>query len=97
MVKYLYDAVVLIFGNIVISIGLRQQHFNPLFLVLQIYNKLRAGEKLTVKHVTSVLEQKYRYVELSSILGLDSAYDQYRKVREPFMVCLHLWQMFYVF
>ncbi|KAM4771197.1 UDP-glucose:glycoprotein glucosyltransferase 1 [Rhinophrynus dorsalis] len=47
--------------------------------IISIYNKVQAGERLTVKHVTSVLEQKYPYVELSSILGRDSAYDQYRK------------------
>ncbi|XP_053315400.1 UDP-glucose:glycoprotein glucosyltransferase 1 isoform X2 [Spea bombifrons] len=48
-------------------------------LVVSIYNKVRTGETLTVKHVTSVLEQKYPYVELSSIMGSDSAYDQNRK------------------
>ncbi|KAM4694054.1 UDP-glucose:glycoprotein glucosyltransferase 1 isoform 2-T2 [Discoglossus pictus] len=47
--------------------------------VVSIYNKVRTGEKLTVKHVTSVMEQKYPYVEMSSIFGSDSAYDQYRK------------------
>uniref|UniRef100_A0A8C5N033 UDP-glucose ceramide glucosyltransferase-like 1 n=1 Tax=Leptobrachium leishanense TaxID=445787 RepID=A0A8C5N033_9ANUR len=46
--------------------------------VVSIYNKVRTGDKLTVKHVTSVLEEKYRYVELSSILAQDSAYDQNR-------------------
>ncbi|XP_073481572.1 UDP-glucose:glycoprotein glucosyltransferase 1 isoform X1 [Aquarana catesbeiana] len=63
-----------------------EDNYHAFQIVISIYNKLRAGEKLTVKHVTSVLEQKYRYVELSSILGLDSAYDQYRKEgREYFL------------
>ncbi|KAM8953224.1 UDP-glucose:glycoprotein glucosyltransferase 1 [Pelodytes ibericus] len=47
--------------------------------VVSIYNKVHAGEKLTVKHVTNVLEQKYKYVEMSSILAPDSVYDQHRK------------------
>ncbi|CAH2246338.1 UDP-glucose:glyco glucosyltransferase 1 isoform X2 [Pelobates cultripes] len=47
--------------------------------VISIYNKVRAGDKLMVKHVTGVLEEKYPYIEISSILGLDSAYDQFRK------------------
>ncbi|XP_075426456.1 UDP-glucose:glycoprotein glucosyltransferase 1 isoform X1 [Ascaphus truei] len=47
--------------------------------VISIYNKVPTGGKLTVKHVISFLEQKYPYVEMSSILGSNSAYDQYRK------------------
>ncbi|XP_068089370.1 UDP-glucose:glycoprotein glucosyltransferase 1 [Hyperolius riggenbachi] len=56
-----------------------EDNYHAFQMVISIYNKVRSGEKLTVKHVTSVLEQTYRYVELSSILGHDSAYDQYRK------------------
>ncbi|VTJ63086.1 Hypothetical predicted protein, partial [Marmota monax] len=44
-----------------------------------IYNKVRTGEKVKVEHVISVLEKKYPYVEVNSILGIDSAYDQNRK------------------
>ncbi|KAM4859019.1 UDP-glucose:glycoprotein glucosyltransferase 1 isoform 1-T1 [Thomomys bottae] len=44
-----------------------------------IYNKVRTGEKVKVDHVVSVLEKKYPYVEVNSILGIDSAYDQNRK------------------
>lgn len=35
---------------------------------------------MKVEHVVSVLEKKYPYVEVNSILGIDSAYDQNRKV-----------------
>ncbi|XP_037601585.1 UDP-glucose:glycoprotein glucosyltransferase 1 [Cebus imitator] len=45
-----------------------------------IYNKVRTGEKVKVEHVVSVLEKKYPYVEVNSILGIDSAYDQNRKI-----------------
>ena len=34
-----------------------------------------------MEHVVSVLEKQYPYVEVNSILGIDSAYDQNRKVR----------------
>ncbi|XP_053452768.1 UDP-glucose:glycoprotein glucosyltransferase 1 isoform X2 [Nycticebus coucang] len=44
-----------------------------------IYNKVRTGEKVKVEHVVSVLEKKYPYVEVNSILGIDSAYDQNRE------------------
>lgn len=47
----------------------------------QIYNKVNTGEKLKVEHVVSVLEKQYPYVEVNSIFGVDSAYDQNRKVR----------------
>ncbi|XP_023565444.1 UDP-glucose:glycoprotein glucosyltransferase 1 isoform X2 [Octodon degus] len=44
-----------------------------------VYNKVRTGDKVKVEHVVSVLEKKYPYVEVNSILGIDSAYDQNRK------------------
>nr|XP_060477342.1 UDP-glucose:glycoprotein glucosyltransferase 1 [Panthera onca] len=47
--------------------------------LIHIYNKVRTGEKVKVEHVVSVLEKKYPYVEVNSILGIDSAYDQNRK------------------
>ncbi|XP_044147949.1 LOW QUALITY PROTEIN: UDP-glucose:glycoprotein glucosyltransferase 1-like [Bufo gargarizans] len=56
-----------------------EDNYDAFQMIVSIYNKVPTGEKLTVKHITSVLEQKYRYVELSSILGRDSAYDQNRK------------------
>lgn len=34
-----------------------------------------------MEHVVSVLEKQYPYVEVNSILGVDSAYDHNRKVR----------------
>ncbi|KAH0504019.1 UDP-glucose:glycoprotein glucosyltransferase 1 [Microtus ochrogaster] len=48
-------------------------------ILTHIYNKVRTGEKVKVEHVVSVLEKKYPYVEVNSILGIDSAYDQNRK------------------
>ncbi|XP_039203087.1 UDP-glucose:glycoprotein glucosyltransferase 1 isoform X2 [Crotalus tigris] len=47
--------------------------------IISMYNKVNAGEKLKVEHVVSVLEKQYPYVEVNSILGIDSAYDQNRK------------------
>lgn len=47
----------------------------------QIYNKVKTGDQLKVEHVVSVLEKQYPYVEVNSVLGIDSAYDQNRKVR----------------
>ncbi|XP_006877381.1 PREDICTED: UDP-glucose:glycoprotein glucosyltransferase 1 [Chrysochloris asiatica] len=47
--------------------------------LMHIYNKVRTGEKVKTEHVVSVLETKYPYVEVNSILGIDSEYDQNRK------------------
>ncbi|XP_010566515.1 PREDICTED: UDP-glucose:glycoprotein glucosyltransferase 1 isoform X3 [Haliaeetus leucocephalus] len=47
--------------------------------VMSIYNKVKTGDQLKVEHVVSVLEKQYPYVEVNSILGIDSAYDQNRK------------------
>ncbi|XP_043926163.1 UDP-glucose:glycoprotein glucosyltransferase 1 [Protopterus annectens] len=47
--------------------------------LLLIYNEVTGDETLKVKHVISVLEKKYPYVDVSSILGPDSAYDKNRK------------------
>uniref|UniRef100_A0A8C0FS95 UDP-glucose ceramide glucosyltransferase-like 1 n=1 Tax=Bubo bubo TaxID=30461 RepID=A0A8C0FS95_BUBBB len=47
--------------------------------VMSIYNKVKTGDQLKVRHVVSVLEKQYPYVEVNSILGIDSAYDQNRK------------------
>uniref|UniRef100_A0A8C5LDS4 UDP-glucose:glycoprotein glucosyltransferase 1 n=1 Tax=Jaculus jaculus TaxID=51337 RepID=A0A8C5LDS4_JACJA len=48
-------------------------------ILTHIYNKVRTGEVVKVEHVVSVLQKKYPYVEVNSILGIDSAYDQNRK------------------
>uniref|UniRef100_A0A8C3LXR4 UDP-glucose ceramide glucosyltransferase-like 1 n=1 Tax=Chrysolophus pictus TaxID=9089 RepID=A0A8C3LXR4_CHRPC len=47
--------------------------------VMSIYNKVKTGDQLKVEHVVSVLEKQYPYVEVNSVLGIDSAYDQNRK------------------
>uniref|UniRef100_A0A8C0J494 UDP-glucose ceramide glucosyltransferase-like 1 n=1 Tax=Chelonoidis abingdonii TaxID=106734 RepID=A0A8C0J494_CHEAB len=46
---------------------------------VSIYNKVKTGDQLQVEHVVSVLEKQYPYVEMNSILGIDSVYDQNRK------------------
>uniref|UniRef100_A0A8C4X676 UDP-glucose ceramide glucosyltransferase-like 1 n=1 Tax=Erpetoichthys calabaricus TaxID=27687 RepID=A0A8C4X676_ERPCA len=48
-------------------------------VITSMYNKVQPGEKLKVEHVISILEKKYPYVEISSILGADSPYDKNRK------------------
>ncbi|XP_039344476.1 UDP-glucose:glycoprotein glucosyltransferase 1 isoform X2 [Mauremys reevesii] len=47
--------------------------------LISIYNKVKTGDQLQVEHVVSVLEKQYPYVEVNSILGIDSVYDQNRK------------------
>ncbi|XP_066537014.1 UDP-glucose:glycoprotein glucosyltransferase 1 isoform X2 [Hoplias malabaricus] len=47
--------------------------------VLSMLNRVPSGGKLKVEHVVGVLEKLYPYVEVSSILGADSAYDSNRK------------------
>ncbi|XP_050819939.1 UDP-glucose:glycoprotein glucosyltransferase 1 isoform X2 [Gopherus flavomarginatus] len=47
--------------------------------LISIYNKVKTGDQLQVEHVVSVLEKQYPYVEMNSILGMDSVYDQNRK------------------
>uniref|UniRef100_A0A8C3BB67 UDP-glucose ceramide glucosyltransferase-like 1 n=1 Tax=Cairina moschata TaxID=8855 RepID=A0A8C3BB67_CAIMO len=49
-----------------------------------IYNKVKTGDQLKVEHVVSVLEKQYPYVEVNSILGIDSAYDQNRKAARAY-------------
>ncbi|XP_066202024.1 UDP-glucose:glycoprotein glucosyltransferase 1 isoform X1 [Saccopteryx leptura] len=53
--------------------------FHAFQTLTHIYNKVRTGEKVKVEHVVSVLEKKYPSVEVNSVLGIDSAYDQNRK------------------
>lgn len=57
--------------------------------VFQMLNRVPSGGKLKVEHVVGVLEKRYPYVEISSILGPDSAYDNNRKVRDLFfLICV---------
>uniref|UniRef100_A0A8C2TXT2 UDP-glucose ceramide glucosyltransferase-like 1 n=1 Tax=Coturnix japonica TaxID=93934 RepID=A0A8C2TXT2_COTJA len=49
-----------------------------------IYNKVKTGDQLKVEHVVSVLEKQYPYVEVKSVLGIDSAYDQNRKAAKSY-------------
>uniref|UniRef100_A0A8B9JKG7 UDP-glucose ceramide glucosyltransferase-like 1 n=1 Tax=Astyanax mexicanus TaxID=7994 RepID=A0A8B9JKG7_ASTMX len=42
-------------------------------------SRVPSGGKLKVEHVVGVLEKRYPYVEVRSILGADSAYDSNRK------------------
>uniref|UniRef100_A0A672NPY6 UDP-glucose ceramide glucosyltransferase-like 1 n=1 Tax=Sinocyclocheilus grahami TaxID=75366 RepID=A0A672NPY6_SINGR len=48
-------------------------------MAFDMLNRVPSGGKLKVEHVVGVLEKRYPYVEISSILGPDSAYDNNRK------------------
>ena len=45
------------------------------------FNRVPSGGRLAVGDVVKVLEKRFPYVEVSSILGADSSYDTHRKVR----------------
>lgn len=45
------------------------------------FNQIPLGGLLSVGNVVKVLEKRFPYVEVSSILGADSSYDTNRKVR----------------
>ncbi|XP_076828881.1 UDP-glucose:glycoprotein glucosyltransferase 1-like isoform X2 [Brachyhypopomus gauderio] len=47
--------------------------------VVSMLNRVPSGGKLKVEHVVGVLEKRYPYVQVSSILGADSSYDTNRK------------------
>ncbi|KAL1021949.1 hypothetical protein UPYG_G00020290 [Umbra pygmaea] len=47
--------------------------------IITMFNSVPSGGKLSVANVVKVLEKKYPYVEVSSILGPDSSYDGNRK------------------
>uniref|UniRef100_A0A8C7XD53 UDP-glucose ceramide glucosyltransferase-like 1 n=1 Tax=Oryzias sinensis TaxID=183150 RepID=A0A8C7XD53_9TELE len=47
--------------------------------VITMFNRVPAGGKLSVSDVVKVLEKRFPYVEVSSILGADSSYDNNRK------------------
>lgn len=44
------------------------------------FNRVTIGGKLSVGDVVKVLEKRFPYVEVSSVLGADSSYDNNRKV-----------------
>lgn len=44
------------------------------------FNQVPNGGKLSVGNVVKVLEKRFPYVEVSSVLGADSSYDSNRKV-----------------
>ncbi|XP_028995907.1 UDP-glucose:glycoprotein glucosyltransferase 1 isoform X2 [Betta splendens] len=47
--------------------------------VISMFNQVPVGGSLTVANVVKVLEKKFPYVEISSVLGADSSYDGNRK------------------
>nr|XP_023674332.1 UDP-glucose:glycoprotein glucosyltransferase 1 isoform X2 [Paramormyrops kingsleyae] len=47
--------------------------------LISMFNRVPSGGSLKVEHVVGVLEKRYPYVEVGSILGADSSYDKNRK------------------
>lgn len=47
------------------------------------FNGVAIGGQLSVTDVVKVLEKRFPYVEVSSVLGADSSYDANRKVNPP--------------
>ncbi|XP_017270490.1 UDP-glucose:glycoprotein glucosyltransferase 1 isoform X1 [Kryptolebias marmoratus] len=47
--------------------------------VISMFNRVPIGGRLSVGDVVKVLEKRYPYVEVSSVLGADSSYDTNRK------------------
>lgn len=47
--------------------------------VMSMFNRVPPGGQLTVADVVKVLEKRFPYVEISSVLGSDSSYDTNRK------------------
>uniref|UniRef100_A0A3B5MGQ4 UDP-glucose ceramide glucosyltransferase-like 1 n=1 Tax=Xiphophorus couchianus TaxID=32473 RepID=A0A3B5MGQ4_9TELE len=47
--------------------------------VVSMFNRVTIGGKLSVGDVVKVLEKRFPYVEVSSVLGADSSYDNNRK------------------
>ncbi|KAM6973039.1 UDP-glucose:glycoprotein glucosyltransferase 1 [Aplochiton taeniatus] len=47
--------------------------------VISMFNRVATGGRLVVADVVKVLEKRFPYVEVSSILGADSSYDSNRK------------------
>lgn len=68
------------------------------------FNQIPLGGLLSVGNVVKVLEKRFPYVEVSSILGADSSYDTNRKVREwlnermlPSFLCFFPHSQFFLF
>lgn len=47
---------------------------------MQIYNRVEVGETLSVDTVTAYLKKKFPKANAARILGVDSSYDDNRKV-----------------
>ncbi|XP_004540359.2 UDP-glucose:glycoprotein glucosyltransferase 1 isoform X1 [Maylandia zebra] len=52
---------------------------NAFEAVMSMFNRVPVGGRLSVGDVVKVLEKKFPYVEVSSVLGADSSYDSNRK------------------
>lgn len=68
-------------GKIVSFIHLKLKF--SILISFQMFNRVPIGGQLSVGDVVKVLEKRFPYVEVSSILGADSSYDSNRKVRAP--------------
>ncbi|GCC23619.1 UDP-glucose:glycoprotein glucosyltransferase 1 isoform X3 [Chiloscyllium punctatum] len=47
--------------------------------IISIYSKVKEGEKLAIEHIIGTLEKDFSNIEVTSILGSNSAYDRNRK------------------
>ncbi|GCB68837.1 hypothetical protein scyTo_0013882 [Scyliorhinus torazame] len=54
-------------------------NMNAFQTIISIYGKVKEGEKLAIEHIIATLEKDFSNVEVSSILGADSAFDRNRK------------------
>ncbi|XP_059506997.1 UDP-glucose:glycoprotein glucosyltransferase 1 isoform X2 [Stegostoma tigrinum] len=54
-------------------------NMNAFQTIISIYSKVKEGEKLAIEHIIGVLEKDFSNIEVSSILGPNSAYDRNRK------------------
>lgn len=57
---------------------------------LQMYNKVDVGDSLSVDAVTAYLKKKFPKANAAKILGMDSVYDDNRKVGLFFFNCIYL-------
>lgn len=70
-----------------VSVSLTPRGYNcynliPVVTFLQMYNKIDAGETLTVDAVIDYLKRKFPRAGAERILGVDSEYDEKRQVRK---------------